>query len=157
MKKTLKAKLNTTFAQAISLLLIFSVLSFGYQPSCKSMDRFKFTLQSESTEVLQTTNEMLADHSCCVKPSVSKINSGQNPQTKLEVSKFSCSCKSQVLNQFSQNENLKSVVGNITWNLPELKKMKSSLFRKEIFISVQLSTGPPSVGSLYNTLQQILI
>ena len=137
------------FAKTICLLLVFSVLSFGYQPTCSSMQK--------NMETQNTPLAMLDDHSCCVQ-GPAKQNSQLNVLTKIEISKFACQCKSQVLGQLQPNSEVQTISHLKASFSPLFFSLKNNaVIISSIYKAIPQRTAPPKPRALLNSLEKLLI
>lgn len=139
--------------QAISLVLIFSMLSFGYSPTCKSM--LNSNLKSNISNVSAVDfDKMLPDHSCCATSQLAQANFNKN---QIQPSQSFCNCSPEFLTQIFQNESISQSIENVIWNRNLVSSSQKFTLQKEVFKSVLFSIELPSSISLYQTLQKILI
>lgn len=149
MNKTKFEKSQVLFVKAISLLLVFSVLSFGYQPTCSTMQK--------SVESQNTPLAMLEDHSCCVQGE-DKQNVRLKTQSKTEISKFACQCKSQVLGQFQTSSELQPVsLTKLSFSPESISPKNNSIILSSIYKAIPKRTAPPQARPVLNTLEKLLI
>jgi hypothetical protein len=150
--KFIKNKSQLIF-QAIGLVVILSILSFGYSPTCNSM--LNSNLKSNISNVSAVDfDKMLPDHSCCATSQLTQANSNKN---QLQPSQSFCNCSPEFLTQISQNESISQSIENVIWNRNLASSSQNFTLQKEVFKSVLFSTEPPSSVSLYQSLQKILI
>ncbi|MDB9744026.1 hypothetical protein OAA91_00705 [Fibrobacterales bacterium] len=144
-------KTQSLFARAISLLLVFSVLSFGYQPTCLSM-------QTASQNTEKSQKPMLNDHSCCIGTTQDQYSQVNSDTTQIEISKFTCQCKSQILTQTQPNSEIKLISSlKLNYELSELNLRANTIVISSSHKAIPLRTGPPISDPIYNKLKKILI